>query len=173
MSVIELESGEYVVGLTRKHWWRLFTWGVGLGFLALLPVVALGVFVSFGDKEVSDKILYTGGFFYSLWLLALWVMYFVEWTDYYLDVWVVTNHRVVDIDQAGLFSRDVATVRLEDIEDITVEVHGMLETFLKIGMITIQTAGSRNEFYLKNANNPEEAKQMIYSLVTESRKAEK
>lgn len=169
MSIIELETGEYVVGTVRKHWWRLFTWGIGLTTLALLPMFALGLFVAFGDKEITDRVLYMGGFFYSLWLLALWVMFFVEWTDYYLDVWVVTNHRVVDIDQAGLFSRDVATVRLEDVEDITVEVHGMINTFLKIGVITIQTAGSRNEFYLRNTNDPEGAKQMIYSLVTSSR----
>jgi hypothetical protein len=29
----------------------------------------------------------------------------------------------------------------------------------------VQTAGSKNEFFLKNARNPEEAKKEIYSLI--------
>ena len=163
--MINLEEGEYIVMKLRKHWWRIFCWGVGLVLAAFLPLLMGGLFLVFSSDAGSDKLFYIFGFFFSVWLTILWLLFFIEWTDYYLDVWVITNRRVVDIDHRGLFSRDVATVRLEDVEDTTAELHGFLPTLLKFGTITLQTAGSKNEFYMHNARDPEKAKQVIYGLI--------
>jgi membrane protein YdbS with pleckstrin-like domain len=171
--MIDLEEGEYVVAIFRKHWWRIFNWGVGLGSTAVLPLFALTMFLVFVPIDLSTHSVNVFGFFYTVWLTILWIIFFIEWTDYYLDVWIVTNHRVVDIDHMGLFARDVSTVRLEDIEDITTEVHGLLATTLKFGTITVQTAGSRDEFYLHNASDPEKAKHVIYNLIHDAKSEHK
>jgi membrane protein YdbS with pleckstrin-like domain len=168
--MIELEDGEYIVTKVRKHWWRIFCWGFGMGTLAIFPLILLVLFGALISSESSSGYIYIVGFLYTVWLTILWVLFFVEWTDYYLDVWVITNRRVIDIDHIGLFSRDVSTVRLEDIEDITTELHGVLAITLKFGTITLQTAGSKNEFYLLNATDPEMARKVIHELVTDAKK---
>lgn len=160
-----LEKDEIMIAKVRKHWWLLFTWGLRLSLLAILPLIVFGVISAMKEGGIETRIIYIFGFFYSMWVVVLWVLFFVEWTDYRFDMWVITNQRIVDIDQAGLFARDIATVRLKDIEDITVEMYGIFSTMLKFGTLMIQTAGSKNEFYLKNARNPEEAKRQIYSLI--------
>jgi hypothetical protein len=167
--MIDLEAGEYIVAIFRKHWWRIFGWGTGLAVTAILPLFALILFLVLVPAGLSPQFSNIFSFFYTIWLTILWIVFFIEWTDYYLDAWVVTNHRVVDIDHQGLFSRDVSTVRLADIEDIKTEVHGLLATTLKFGTITVQTAGSRDEFYLHNAYDPEAAKQVIYNLIHDAK----
>lgn len=171
--MIPLEEGEYIVAKFRKHWWRITIWGVSLLVLAFIPLFLLIIFFSIIPSVDAEKWTYMIGIGYTVWLTVLWLLFFIEWTDYYLDIWLVTNFRVVDIDHAGLFAREVSTVRLEDIEDITTESMGILATMLKFGTITLQTAGSKNEFYLKDAANPEYARKVIYGLVDDVKKHNK
>lgn len=168
--MINLEEGEYVVAVYRKHWWKIFTWGVSTFILAVIPAFFIVVFLSIIPESDIENWVSLIGFAYTVWLSVLWILFFVEWTDYYLDVWTVTNHRVIDIDHEGLFSRAVSTVRLEDIEDITTEAFGILATFLKYGSVFIQTAGSKNEFYLNDANNPEQIRRTISGLISQAKK---
>lgn len=164
--MLSLEPDEQIILKVRKHWWRLFTWATRLFVLAGTPLLVFGALLAFSGK-VDVKTINLFGFFYSMWLGVLWILFFIEWTDYRFDVWIVTNNRIIDIDQAGLFSRDIATVRLEDIEDITVEMYGVFSTMFKFGTLMVQTAGSKNEFFIKNARNPEESKRDIYRLIHE------
>ena len=146
-TLVNLEQGEYIVTIARKHWWSIFTWLLGSIVISFLPLIFGAVFVSvFATLPDITNIVYIIGLFYTIYLALVWIMFFVEWTDYYLDVWVVTNQRIVDIEHNGLFARDVATVKLNEVEDITTDVSGILSTFLKLGTITVQTAASKNEF---------------------------
>jgi uncharacterized membrane protein YdbT with pleckstrin-like domain len=100
-------------------------------------------------------------FLFILWCLFLWVLFFFYWTDYYLDVWIITNKRIFDIDQQGIFRREVSVTNLERVQDVTVSVNGIFATFLKFGDIHVQTAGSQMDFSIKNASNPMIIKETI------------
>lgn len=168
--MINLEEGEYIIATFRKHWWKIFTWGISMVVLAFIPVVFLFVFLYLIPQADLEHWTYIIGFAYSVWLTVLWILFFVEWTDFYLDVWIVTNKKVVDIDHEGLFAREVSAVRLEDVEDITTESYGILATFLKFGSVNIQTAGSQNEFYLKDAGSPDHIRKVISDLIADAKK---
>ncbi len=163
--MITLENDEKIILKVRKHWWRLFSWGFYMFCLAIGPALVGVVILFFAKSGIEPRLINMFGFFYAMWLAMLWILFFIEWTDYRFDVWIVTNQRIIDIDQAGLFSRDIATVRMDDIEDITVEMYGVFSTMFKFGTLMVQTAGSKNEFFIKNAQNPEQAKADIYSLI--------
>ena len=79
-------------------------------------------------------------------------------------MWIVTNDRLIDVEQRGLFTRDIAELRYKSIEDIKVVTSGLIATWLGFGDITIQTAGSRKEFMIKCAKDPLKAKDMIYAM---------
>src|SRR3990167_7284967 len=85
----------------------------------------------------------------------LMLFLFVHWLEFYLDVWVVTNERVINVDQRRLFSRRVSEVRLAQVQDITSEVEGFLHTFFKFGDINLQTAAESGKFTFKNIPNPD------------------
>ena len=92
--------------------------------------------------------------------MVLLTFLFYFWADYYLDMWIITTERIIDINQLGLFSREISEIPLRHVQDVTIEVHGIIETFLKFGTIKIQTAGER-EFTIDTVPRLYEAKDLI------------
>ena len=115
----------------------------------------------FGAKWSNDVVFSIMIFFYLSWLLLLWVFFFISWTNYYLDVLIITNERVIDIEQLSLFARDIAEVGLHNIEDIRVAVVGVIPTLFGFGNLFLQTAGASREFVIKNIPKPLEIKDLI------------
>ena len=103
-------------------------------------------------------------FLYALWLLVLWISFFIQWTNYYLDVWYITEKRIIDVEQKGIFSRNVSSIRFDKIQDINVEVRGVVATFLNYGNVEVQTASETSgSFIMKNASRPELIRQVVFS----------
>ena len=69
--------------------------------------------------------------------------------------------------QKGLFYRDISTCRLNRIQDVTVEVRGLIPSLLDFGTITVQTAGEEDNFIIHGMPHPYEIKRAI---LEESRK---
>jgi uncharacterized membrane protein YdbT with pleckstrin-like domain len=93
--------------------------------------------------------------------MVLWTGIFLRWTDHYLDVWIVTPERIIDIDQNGLFNREVSSIRFERVQDITTEVNGLIATFLGYGDLHVQSAGERREIMMRGAQQPSENKHFL------------
>ncbi len=108
--------------------------------------------------------------FVSLYYLYIWLFAFHSFVDYYLDVWIVTNHRVVNIEQKGLFARQVSEQKLYRIQDVTSELKGLIGTFLDFGTVYVQTAGEEARFIFKQIPHPQNVAQKINQLVEENRK---
>ncbi len=100
----------------------------------------------------------------SLYVLAVWLYAFLEFTDYYLDTWIVTNERIINIEQQGLFHRTASELHLASIQDVTSDVAGMLHTFFDFGSVFIQTAAERERFNFKDIERPEQVKELIIRL---------
>ena len=88
-------------------------------------------------------------------------VFFINLTKYYLDVWYVTNKRLIDVDQRMLFHRDEAVLRLENIQDVATGAKGIIQTLLNFGNIRAQTAGERREFIMRDIANPERIREVI------------
>ncbi len=151
---------EHVVRYIRKHWILFVFQVIPLFILALVPAI----FPEFVRLLLPD---FLGRFanilwaFYFMWLMVLWVYGFVLWTEYYLDMWVVTDKKVIDANQKSLFSREVSTVEIEKIQDVTVDVDGLIATIFGYGTLKIQTAGDAREFVMTFVADAEACKQTI------------
>lgn len=84
--------------------------------------------------------------------------------DYFLDVWIVTNERILNIEQNQIFSRVVAEHELSKIQDVACEVHGMLPTFFNYGDVHIQTAAETQRFVFRQVPRPLDVKREITGL---------
>jgi len=82
-------------------------------------------------------------YLFSVYVLVIFFTAFTRWIDYYLDIWIITDKRIVDIEQKGLFRREVSEFSLDRIQDVTSETPNFIATILKYGNIRVQTAGSR------------------------------
>jgi uncharacterized membrane protein YdbT with pleckstrin-like domain len=80
--------------------------------------------------------------------------------SYYLDVWIITTERIIDIEQHGLFHRAVSEIAVERVQNVTVETPGFLATMLGFGNVKIQTAGE-GEFTISSVTECERAQRLI------------
>lgn len=101
----------------------------------------------------------------SSYLLFIWLLFFFSLLDYSLDVWIITDIRIVDVRQDGLFSRSIAEVRLDKIQDISSQANGFFQTFLKYGNVIVQTASERNVLIFEEVDNPENIRDILVKLV--------
>ncbi len=157
-------KGEEIILLLRRHWIILF--------LKLFPLViafgliTAGFFLDFGflgsflvglDRELFYLV-------YSSFVLFFWLITFIVWIDYYFDVWVVTDQRIINMEQFGLFRREVSELEHSKIQDVTVEIHGLLPTLIRYGYVHIQTAAEKSRFIFKQVPDPQRVRIIIMKL---------
>jgi len=158
---IPLEKDEHVILQVHRHWFFLITHAVLLVAVLALPFIAYKMLVSYGAIAAASITLSAGWTLGALWVLFGWTMYFKFWTLYWLDIWVVTNKRLIDIDYKRLFDRDIAIMNLSSIQDVTVRVTGVFASLLKFGAVAVQTAGESREFVIDQIAHPEKLHEVL------------
>lgn len=163
-SAIYIEPGEKVVLEVRRHWFYLLGQILILVIIMFLPLFVFNFISSSGIWTLTNKEVGIFIFVSAWWMLLLWLVIFVGWTNYYLDVWVVTDRRILDIEQESLFVRHIAECRIANIEDMAVRINGIIPTALDFGNLEIQTAGEANEFHISQIPHPNRVRDVISSL---------
>ncbi|MBI2096949.1 MAG: PH domain-containing protein [Candidatus Sungbacteria bacterium] len=164
--MLSLQENETVVIVIRRHWWILVRPTIAFVVLLILPTTAaIGAAYMPGLGNFFAEPL--GDFVTVLYLLILLLFAFLLWTDYYLDVWIVTSQRIIDIEQKSLFHRVISEIPMKRIQDVTIEINGIIETLLKFGDLRVQTA-AEGAFTIKNAPHPHEAKDKILFYLREN-----
>jgi len=157
---IHIGVNEQVQLVVRKHWFIIFKDLIGIVMFALVPIFLFSGMLFAGEATAVSV------FMIALWLLIVWVIAFTVWTNYYLDIWVVTNKRIINVDQISLFNREVTTLRMERVQDVTIATHGLMATIFKFGTIRVQSAGAKNEFsVIHGIPDPEIVKSAILERV--------
>lgn len=156
-------SGERVFLLIRRHWFVFAA--MSLLFLVLsIPVVILIIYW-LGNPETFDGVL--GNFvlvFAGMYALAVAGLMLYAFVNHYLDVYIVTNKRIVDIKQNGFFNREIAELHLHQVQDVEARVEGFLQTMFHFGTIYIQTAGERENFVFQDVPHPYRLAKAIVEL---------
>jgi len=101
----------------------------------------------------------------SLYYLYILLFFFNAFLDYYLDVWIVTTKRIINIEQKGLFNRVIAEHELDKIQDVTGEQKGFFATIFSFGDVLVQTAGEVPMFIFRQVDNPFEVAKTINHLL--------
>ena len=139
--------------------------------LLVLPMV-LGLLIKLtGITWFDSQIGFTFiTLFASLYLMSVGLFFYSYFVTFYLDMWVITNDRLVDVRQVSLFSRTIAEVDLYQIQDVTSEVNGIFASIFNFGNIYLQTAGPMPRFVLYNVVNPHRLRQIILDLAADDKK---
>ncbi|MBU6389733.1 hypothetical protein KGQ71_04450 [Patescibacteria group bacterium] len=102
-------------------------------------------------------------------LFAL-LIFFILIFNFYYTIVIVTDRRLVNIDQEQIFSRRISELQLEEIEDVTSSVNGLLPSVFNYGTVFIQTAGTADNFVMENIRYPREVAALTLSLSEQAKK---
>ncbi|MHB8660389.1 MAG: PH domain-containing protein [Minisyncoccota bacterium] len=169
MKEFELEPGEHVVREARKHWLLFLTELLPYAILAVVPfalpkLLALAPTVHAAASFDYQTPLARAAL--GVYLLVTWTLAWSAFTRYFLNLWVLTNQRIVDIKQHGYFNREVSSLFLSRVQDVTTDVTGVLPSLLDIGTINVQSAGTVDEFHMRGIPRPEQMRDIILKYVS-------
>lgn len=156
--------GEKVVKIIRRDFFILFK-KVFLFLSLAFFFVVFSLIILNSYPSVTEQVFYPAlVLFASGYLLFIWLFFFFSFIDYYLDVWVITDERIINIEQQGLFSRIISEQRLFRIQDVTSEVTGVLPTVFKYGNVYVQTAAEKERFSFEQIPDPNGVRDTIIKL---------
>lgn len=159
------EVDEQIFIFTRRH---------PVGFLPNLILIlamlilGVGLIVLMGVGNIlsyNQQLFIASAYFLFILLFTL-----IEFFDFYFDLYIVTDRRIVDIDQNKLFNRSVAELLLEDVQDVDSIVKGVFATFFDFGDVEIQTAGAKANFKFEQIPHPKEVAAIILDLTDQARR---
>ena len=170
MKEFELEPGEHVVLRARKHWFLFLAELLPYAILAIIPF-ALPKLLAFAPPlapyaAAFDYHTVVGRAILGVWLLVMWTSAWGAFTRYFLNAWVLTNKRIVDIKQQRYFAREVSSLFLSRVQDVTTNVTGVLSSLLGIGDIKVQSAGAEVEFIMHGIPRPEQMRDIILRYIS-------
>lgn len=164
--MISLHQKEKMIKKIHRHWIVIF--GKAIAVVVMLALPAAGLVYLSGLNLKFDFIMPLAIYAVSIFVFLLSVLAFIGWVDYWLDVWIVTDERIIDIEQIGMFRHELSEFGLDKVQDVTVEIPGFIATFLRYGKLIIHTAGERS-FEINDLPNPHLVKDLILKCAKECR----
>ena len=148
-------EGEEVQFVFRRHF---LTAKSGVIFLILMIMIGVGLTILWPNNmmifETFLALILVGvlGFLYSY---MLW----------YFSIYIVTNQRIRQISQRGLFKKSVVDLGLDKIQSISYGVNGIRAGLMGYGTIVIQTAVG--DLVISMVKNSEKIYNDLQNLINE------
>lgn len=158
---IGADSREHIVLLLRKHWVTNLKWFVFVCFMCLLPFLVLSS--NFLD-QVPERFQIIGLLFWYLATMAYALEQFLSW---FFNVYIVTDERVFDVDFHNLVYRQISDANLDQIQDVTSTIGGVIRTALNYGDVVIQTSAEIVQIEFMAVPKPDRVAAIIRELRVE------
>jgi len=146
------KDDERVISIFHKHWIS-FVKPIAI----FLPFFVVSIAILFYQGQLGTGflivgfIIFVGAVSYLLYNYLIW-----NW-----DVYILTDQRVIDIDQKSLFHKVVSEANLNNIQDTTFETKGVWQTMFNYGKVNILTASSGANIEFENVDKPEHVMSVI------------
>lgn len=142
---------EDVLAVIKQNAWVFARTGL---YILIGANVCVFSFILFGAQGVFSYLLLIFVVLAGFLVLYRWYL----WTN---SIYILTNERIIEIEQNSLFHRIITEIELDRIQDITTEQKGAIQTFLNFGSIHIKTASANTGMELKEVTDPYDVQQQI------------
>lgn len=154
-------KNEQILLLLRKHPLTQAGWVFTAIIIALIPILFSGVPLinflppSFQAASVIGWYLLLSGFI---------IESFLTW---YFNVFIITDERIIDVDFLSLIYHDIASAKIDNIEDVTSIKGGALRSVFDFGTVQIQTAAEKTMFEFEDVPHPAQVTKLLNELLIE------
>ncbi len=151
------QPGERVALVLRQHPFVLVEHALKVVGLLLLAVF------SFTFAHVASIMVWLGAAF----IIAAIIIGIRSWYGWWNTMLLLTNERVLFVEQKGFANRKMSEALLDHIQFVTNQIQGVIHTMFNFGDVKVQTAGSQESLLLRQLYDPYEIQQNITKLQRE------
>jgi uncharacterized membrane protein YdbT with pleckstrin-like domain len=141
---------------------------------AVVALMAVGILAFpdlFSALSANSNLLLMAAVVFSIALIFF--ILFIATYVYRQSKLIVTDQNLIQILQGGLFSRKISRLSVSNVEDVTADQHGFLQTIFGYGTLTVETAGEMKNFIFPYCPNPNKyADQILDARQTYANKLE-
>jgi len=157
---------EHLVLLLRRHPFIILGEIVKYTLIASLPFFVRFVL----EQRASDffeqgEFVVVSMFLFLAFELFIWLLLYRAFIDYYLDVWIVTNKRIINIEQIDLFHRRFSEQKLFRVQDVSSVQKGIMATLFDYGNVSVQSAAEQARFEFEQIPHPNDVARRINELI--------
>lgn len=161
------KENEHIQFLVRKHWiiyvkvflFLIMMVGIPLGIYALIP----------SETDFSQTTEALLRLVFLLYLNGLLLVGFIRWMEEESDLLIVTNERILSIEQVSFMHRTISETALFQVQDVKHVCKGVLSTLLGFGSLEVQTAAEKIVFRIKDVVRPYDMARRIMDLCSVAR----
>ncbi len=149
---MELRDGETIIANIRQHW-------------IVMAAAVSGAIAGFAVIIIAALYLPFDFFGYASAVYALVVLILLAWLLFRLYIWranalMVTNFRLINNEQRGLFNRTVTELLYHDITDISFTQDGVMASSYDYGTVVIRLP-SQNQVMVQNIPHPSKVIELV------------
>lgn len=163
------QGDENIACFCRKHWIVLIPLfcGVAIFITIILLISAVlnpKIILFLREQQTFLSVL----LILAAMLSAFYINYFfIKFINYFLEVLVITNYRVIELRKTLYINHDRDAIDLSKMQDVIKKQNGLIKNILNYGEIIITLSGSSISKILKYIPNPEYHFRKIYDLKRE------
>lgn len=150
---------EVVVSVIKRHW---------IVYVILSVFFLLAIFISF-----SIYLLLWFNFLSNMINIVFWqffwVFLYIQWLNHDLDMYVVTNNRVVWIEQISFLNRTVTECNLWQVQEVNSQTSWLFANILNYGTLSIQTAWNQTTLKMDFCPDAMQQSRKLLNVVDEYR----
>lgn len=157
------EETEEIVLLLRRHPVTNFPWIV----LAVVMLITPALFIPlYNFLNPFPNIPWSYHLVLALfWYILTFSIVLVNYLHWYFNVYIVTNERIVDVDFVNMVYRQLASMRIAKVQDVTYKVNGVIRSIFDYGDVLIQSAGTEENFIFEAVPQPQQVVKKIEELI--------
>ena len=169
-NIIKQKSYEKVIFVLHRHPLTFLPTLALFFVLLIIPVAVYYLIINSFPDILTTNYYALLILLASIYYLSTTLFFYVHFIDYYLDMWIVTNDRIVDIEQHGLFNRVITELDLFRIQDVTTNVQGFFATIFRYGDVIVKTASNNTNIIFYKVANPNHIREQLIHLAEQDRK---
>ncbi len=159
LNLQNLKPWEEILEVIKRHWivyimvWVFFLIGIIITFI---------LFIVLNFTPVSILINVVFWMFFSIFL-------YIEWLNHELDMYVVSNNRVIWINQISFLNRAVSECNLWQVQEVNSKTAWLFANIFNYWTLSIQTAWNATTLMMDFAPDPIQKARKILNIVDDYR----
>ena len=146
---------EQVLLVVHKHWASFLRDAAVVILPSIAALLILVVFWRLPSTVVGFTIHVLVTFLFPFSVLVVWIMVMTLWTNYYLDMLIVTDRRIFYTSQVNLSNETITEWSIPDVKRINIIMKSFLESYFHFGTISMEMREDGETAMIDGIPNPE------------------
>lgn len=158
------EKDEEIILFTRRHFITNLPWIV-IGFIAILAPLLFSSILRLLNLPLFSLPLPVVFILLCFYYLMIVGFTFYNFLDWFYNIGIVTQKRILDIDFMHLSYIDIAITQLPEVEDVVHRQKGFFASFFDYGDVIAHTVPGKENFVFERIPHPTQVVDIMSKLI--------